>query len=255
MVGIKRVRPGHFFLPLLSIWLLTACATGQFSMANRIHDQYEINDGIVPDRRVVRFYAPYKEQIDGEMDRVIGQSAVPLTRSGLGGESVMGNFFADALYQAGCRHDPEVAFSFGTKGGLRCDLPEGKLTVRNLYELMPFENHLVILELSGEQIGRLAQFIAGSGGQPIAGMEIRIRKGKAVGLRIDGEPVDPQDTYKMVTYDYLANGGDQVPGLENPLSRVDLSRGVRDVMIDYIKEASAANEPINPKLDGRIRTN
>lgn len=255
MIHIRLFRPKYLFVYLLLLGSLSGCGTKQFAMTGRDHVQYEINEAIEADPRIVRFYAPYKRALDQDMDRVIGQSAAPLSRALTGAQSLVGNFFADAMLHQGRRHDTDIDISFGTRGGLRCDLPEGDLTVRHCYELMPFENQMVILEITGEQVRRLAEFIADSGGQPFAGMQIRVHGNKPPSIQIGGESLIRDKSYKVVTYDYLANGGDQVPGLDSPLARTDLPQNVQDALINYIQVATAAEAAINPTLDGRIQVN
>ncbi len=186
------------------------------------------------------------------MNRVIGHTDIDLTKPSSAPETLLGNFFAEALLTEGRKLYPEVDFSFGTKGGLRIELSKGDITVGHVFELMPFENQLAVVEISGEQIGQLAQFIASTGGQPVAGMRMVIHDGRAKDIEIAGQPLDDSKTYHLLTYDYLANGGDNIRGLDNPINRVDLPKKVREALIDYISQLTQEGEHINTQLDGRI---
>jgi len=216
------------------------------------YKQYKIDNEIQPDSTYIRYYQPYKQQLDAEMNRVIGHTDVTLTHPRSEPETLLGNFFAEALLTEGRRVHSDVDFSFGTKGGLRIELQKGDITVGHLFELMPFENELVVLELSAAHVQQLAQFIASTNGQPIAGMCMQISNGQATDIRIGGEPLNLSRTYKLLTYDYIANGGDHVRGLDDPVSRTDLGIKVREALMEYVGQQTRAHNYITTQLDGRI---
>lgn len=230
----------------------SGCARIFTPAAQPAYQQYQIDGAIDADSAIIAYYTPYKQQLEAEMNRVVGRSAVALTKPGNVPETLLGNFFADALLEEGRKIEPRAQLSFGTKGGLRRELPQGDITIGDLFELMPFENELVVLELSASHIDRLAQFIATTGGQPVAGLQLAIRNGKATDIRIAGAPVHPDSTYHLVTYDYLANGGDNLRGLDNPVSRHDLGKKVRESLIDYVTRHTENNEMIHAAREGRI---
>lgn len=217
-----------------------------------VYTKLQVDSTIIDNPDYVQFYAPYKEQLEAEMNRVVGHAAVDLTKPGDAPETLLGNFFADALLAEARKQDPGAAFSFGTKGGLRIELQQGPITIGHLFELMPFENEIVVLELTDEKVRELAQFIATTDGQPVAGIRMDIDGGRATDIRIGGKPLEMGRTYKLVTYDYLANGGDNSRGLNDPVSRSDLGIKVREALIDYVSEQAQAGNDINTQLDGRI---
>ena len=252
MTRFTLPRRNLFVLHLLAIWLLAGCATVSFTPAERHQNKYEINQEIAPDQKIAEFILPYKQQMEAEMNRVIGHSEVMLTKPGNQAETLLGNFFTEALLHEGRKLDPDIDFAFGTKGGLRIELPKGDITMGHIFELMPFENQLVILELTSEKVEQLAQYIASSNGQPVGGMQMQIHDGKARNISIGGQPLEKNKTYKLLTYDYLANGGDNSKGLDNPVSRVDFQQKVRETLIDYITGLTQAGQSINTTLDGRV---
>lgn len=219
------------------------------------YTELQVDSTTADDPDYVRLYTPYKKQLEAEMNRVVGNTAVNLTKPSNAPETLMGNFFADVLLAEARERVPDAEFSFGTKGGLRIELHQGPITIGNLFELMPFENEIVVLELTGENVLELAQFIAATGGQPVAGIRLEIDGGNATNVRIGGKPVIPQHTYKLVTYDYLANGGDHTLGLADPVRRTDLGIKVREALISYVSKEAEAGKDINVQLDGRITRN
>src|SRR5690606_882792 len=209
------------FIGILSLGV-TSCSRYFVPQDKAVYTEIQIDSQLTEDPTYIRFYAPYKAQLEAEMSQVIGHTDVALTKPADVPETRLGNFFTDALLAEGKKHDPAAEISFGTKGGLRIELQKGDITIGNLFELMPFENEMVLLELSGKSVLQLAQFIAASGGQPVSGMRMKIRNNKPTDITIAGKPLEDSRTYKLITYDYLANGGDNARGLGEPVSRVDL---------------------------------
>lgn len=243
-------------LALLALGLGGASCSKYFTPREQaVYTKVQIDSTLTGDPAFLQLYAPYREQLEAEMNRVVGYTDVNLTKPSHATETRLGNFFADALLTEGKKQHPDAEFSFGTKGGLRIELQKGNITVGNLFELMPFENEMVLLELSGKSVLQLAQFIAATDGQPVAGLRMRINDGKAADINVAGKPLELSRTYKLITYDYLANGGDNSRGLNNPVSRIDLGQKVREALITYVGEQTQAGKHINTTLDGRITRN
>lgn len=231
--------------------LLFSCKTQLHHTVSK--DQYyRVDTSIIADASVITYYAPYKAQLEAEMNRVIGFSDQHLTRS-RGPESLMGNFFVEALLWKGKQLDPNVQASFATKGGIRADLQAGDVTVGSIFEIMPFENVLSILTLSGVDMLRWADHMASTGGQPASGIKLVIENGKVKEFLVQGKPVDPHAKYKLVTYDYLANGGDYVTFLDNVIARKDYTQRIRETLIEYVSDLTAQGKHIQSQLDGRVQ--
>ena len=230
----------------------TSCNRYLVRQGQAVYTETQIDSQLVADPVYVQYTAPYKAQLDAEMNRVVVHADVALTQPAGVPETLLGNFFAEALLAEGRKYAPDADFSFATKGGLRIDLPEGGITIGHLFELMPFENELVLLELPGESVQQMADFIAATGGQPVAGLRMAIDGGKATHITIAGNPLDPSHTYKLITYDYLANGGDNVRGIDHPISRTNIGQKVRDAVIEHVTELDKSGKHINTQLDGRI---
>jgi 5''-nucleotidase/2'',3''-cyclic phosphodiesterase and related esterases len=248
------IRIGTWLLSVAFLFPGASCSR-YFTPLQHTHTRHEIDSTIIADPAYVAHYAPYKARLESEMNRVVGRTEVSLTKPGNVPETLLGNFFADALLSEGRKLHPDAQLSFGTKGGLRTELPQGDITIGDLFELMPFENELVVLELPGSAIEQLAQFIAGTGGQPVSGMTMTIKDRGAEQIRIAGHPLDTASTYKLVTYDYLANGGDNLQALQQPVNRFNLGKKVREALIDYVSGHTSTGKPINTQIDGRIIRN
>lgn len=231
--------------------LLSSCKT-QLQPTMSKEQYYQIDNTIVADTSIVNYYLPYKSKLEAEMNRVIGYSDMELTKN-REGESLVGNFFTDALLWKGKQLDPDVQVSFGTKGGIRSELKAGDITVGTIFEIMPFENAVTILTISGKDMLRWADFMAKTNGQPASGIQLVIEDGKVKDFLVQGKPVDPQAQYKLVTYDYLANGGDYVTCFDQVLARKDYTQRVRETLMEYVSALTKEGKHIQAKIDGRVR--
>ncbi|MBN2764943.1 MAG: 5'-nucleotidase C-terminal domain-containing protein [Paludibacteraceae bacterium] len=206
------------------------------------------------DTAYIAWLKPYKQKVDAQMNEVIGYSAV--TMRAHKPESLLSNFSADVYLKAASDYiKTPVDIAIVNLGGLRTQVPEGDITVRKVFELMPFENELVVLWLRGDKLLDLLNGFAAVGGQGVAGLRMTIQAGKATDITIGGKALDPQKLYSIATNDYLAGGNDNMPQLAMHEKRQNTSLKVRNVLLDYIKGETAAGRKIESRLDGRIRQN
>ena len=177
--------------------------------------------------------APYKAQLDAQMNRVLAQVATPLKKASP--EGSLGNWMADIMYAAAEEYFPgkEIAFAVTNSGGLRVgEISAGPLLVSEIYELMPFDNALVLLEMTGAQVTEFLNHVANSGGWPVS-EQLRVsRRGGKLVVKINGQDVDPAKTYYMATIDYVANGGSDASMLRG-VTQLPSGQFLRDVLIDF----------------------
>lgn len=209
-----------------------------------------MTDSLPADPDIEALIAPYRAQLQTRVDEVIGQATAQLVKGTP--ESPLGNMAADAmLFFVNRAVDTPVDMALTNNGGLRIPIAAGPITIGKMFELMPFENMLVILELNAAQVDSLTGQIARVGGEPIAGLSFTIDRttGRAYDIRVGSQPLSAGRTYRLVTSDYLANGGGNMPALWTPAGREDLPLLLRDAFIEYIRH----KKTIEPVLDGRIR--
>lgn len=241
----------NWLLIALIVSLSSSCRT-KLVPSTMQEQYYTIDHNIIADTMILNYYKPYKEKLDAEMNRIIGFSNQHLSKPA-SPETLVGNFFVDALLWKGKQLDPETQLSFATKGGIRSDLKQGKVTVGNIFELMPFENKITILTLKGEDVIRLGDFLIKTSGQPIAGIKLIVEDREIKTFTVNDQSIDPTLTYKIVTYDYLANGGDYIDFFDHVIERKDYEIPVRDALIEYVQVITDLGENIDVKLDGRIQ--
>ena len=204
---MRLLHKAAYLLIISFTFCLGACKT-HYALVSAHRGKYPVDSTIAPDSGIIKTYLPYKQKMDAEMGRVIGTTDAELTKiTGSPPETALGDFFADAVFQEAKKLDPTIDFGLPTtRGGLRNSLPKGNITLSNIFELMPFDNQLLVFKMKGDQVVALFNYIALTGGQPIANMRIKISGKQYTEVSINGKPFDPDRTYNVITSDYIASG-------------------------------------------------
>jgi 2',3'-cyclic-nucleotide 2'-phosphodiesterase (5'-nucleotidase family) len=149
---------------------------------------------------------------EAAMSLEIGTLETPFTRSHVRLQtSGVGNWLTDRMRE---RMGARVAIQ--NRGGIRADLQAGVVTRRDAFELLPFGNHLVLLDVSGAELTAVVQQAVGGhahSGIEFSGMEISVIAreeglGELVSITIDGKPLAAEDRVTLATNNFLAGGGD-----------------------------------------------
>lgn len=238
------------------LFVLTAgggsCKTGEFS-AVEVEEAgaVQIDSTIAPKPEMVEIILPYKAKLDKKMDEVIGRAAFELEKGPV--ESPLGNFVADLIEEKAEEHSG-IAIDMGaiTIGGLRVPIAEGPIRLQEIYELMPFENQIWILELSGEQARELFAYAAERENIAISNSKLVVAGDEVVHIEIGGQTFNPDRTYTLAISDYLANGGDDLFFLKEAriLEKMELKQ--RDIIIEKVVEEEAAGRAIEAEVEGRV---
>ncbi|GAB3828476.1 hypothetical protein GCM10028895_42070 [Pontibacter rugosus] len=131
-------------------------------------------------------------------------------------------------------------------------LPEGEITTGNVFELMPFENELLVLTLKGETVQQLFDYAAERKNAPIGNAAYAVVAGKAKDIKIAGKPFDPRQTYTLVTSNYLAGGGDDLNMLKDAIKTEMVGLLLRDAILMQIRQFTAAEKPITADTAKRV---
>src|SRR5947208_6157972 len=197
------------------------------------------------------------------LDIVIGRLKGELRKGGMGA-GPLGNFVTDGMRtQASAKLGKRIDLSIMNGGGLRRNtISEGELRARDIFELLPFENALVTLDLSGEQILKLLGVeVSGREAQSGARLTYMIKADKSSQLETAmlrdeqgrDQEIDPKATYTIVTIDYLVNvGGERYSVLREGRNTKPVGITLRDAIMDYVKSETAAAREIKPRLDERF---
>lgn len=215
----------------------------------------EVNSDIVADSAIAAIISPYKYDLDKQMKTVIGRAAHNLDNQPGWGESKLGNFVADLLLtQSKKKFGRKIDMAImNAHGGLRSTISHGPITKENIYELMPFENNVLVLKMSGQLTQRFFDHCAKTKRNNVAAARFTIKDDKATLISINGEPFDPGGQYTLAISDYLADGGGGFGFLDQADRLADLDYKMRDMIIDYIKDLSDQNKVVEAQLDGRIK--
>ena len=204
--------------------------------------------------------APYSEKVS-ELSKVIGRLEGGLSKKGVGGGS-LGNFVSDGIrVQAQAKLGKPVTLAVMNVGGLRKnEISAGELRASDIFELLPFENALVALEMTGTQLSQLLQVVARDA-QAGARIEFKYNdrnraefiSGKLVDANGKLQDVDPQKMYTVVTIDYLLQvAGGPYAILKEAKSTTPLNMTLRDAIMSYVKSETAAGRPIRSVVDNRF---
>lgn len=248
----------HSRIAAISILFLafSACTPHQWVVTKAVSSKIAIDSTTekTADKSYEQYLQPFSEKINKQMNVVIGKAAV--TMKGHAPESLLSDFNADLYRKTAEDYLKEpVDIAIVNLGGLRTVVPAGDITVKKVFELMPFENELVILWLRGDKLYDLLQFFASIGGEGVAGVRMVIINGKAENITINGQPLDKNKLYSIATNDYLAGGNDHMTQLSEYEKRVNTGLKIRDILLNYIKEQTRSGKEIHPVLDGRIKIN
>jgi 2',3'-cyclic-nucleotide 2'-phosphodiesterase (5'-nucleotidase family) len=245
----KKHRPHFRFLLLFILPLVLGC--GRYQSTGYTASIHPLSENDSPDEGLTAFIRPYKEALEKEMNTVIGQSRKELNTKGTG-ETTLGNLVADLQKEfAEEKFDTPVDISVMNNGGLRNSLPEGDITLGNVYELSPFENYLYLLELDGEGVAELAAYAVDKKNLGLSGLTLRAEDGRLVAFEVNGQTVDPAKTYTLAISDYLANGGDYMDFLLGKKRLISSEYLIRDLMIQKIKERSMEGQLLDAEIEGR----
>ena len=203
------------------------------------------------DPAALNLLQPYSERINRTMNDVVGVASIALEKNLP--ECTLGNFMVDAFYvMAAEQYNTKVDLAILNYGGIRLNqLPAGNVTTGKIFELMPFDNLLILQKIKGDVLQQLLDLTASKGGWPLAGVSMQIKNNKAVNILIGGKPLDPTTVYTMVNSDFVANGGDDASMLRG-IPQITNGYLMRDAIFDYIKKLKSQGKNIEAKIENRV---
>ncbi len=214
---------------------------------------YSIEENqIGKDSVILGIIAPYERQIKAVMEEVIGMAQVALTLEKP--ESTLGNWIIDLLFDASKKYySGQIDFAILNYGGIRLQsIPKGAIRRSKIFELMPFNNFWVVVEVDGKTVQQLLNTIAADGGWPISKhLRFKIKSGQADDISIDGMPLKLDKKYMVAMPDFIANGGGHCDFLEHKMC-INTNQMVRDIIIDQIIEFKQEVSQWQVSKDGRL---
>ena len=246
------------YLSILSFcFIIVACET-ESNQQNRGHN-IEINQQILSDSSIVKYYQPFKKNLEESLiNTPISYSSETYKKNDGELNSTLSNLFADATYEMSNpvfnkMSGKNIDIVLLNNGGIRSIISKGNISEKTAFELMPFENSIVVLELSGLSIIKMIDYLRKVKLQhPIKGLQITLNNDYSVNeVKINGVSIENEKKYYVATTDYLLEGGDKMYFLAETTKTTDINYKMRDILIDYFKKY----DTLKLKSDNRfIRT-
>ena len=233
-------------LVLFVIILLASCdATTRISSIENKSRKVNGTE-IASNSKLDSFLKPYRSELEKKMNDTLAYSSQVLTKKKI--ESTLGNWVADGMmwYAVEKLHE-EANVAICNSGGLRTkSMPAGPILLKHIFELMPFENELVIIDVDSNDFKIILERIAQKEGWPVSkGFYLKLNdENRILDWQVDGTR---KANYKVIVSDYIATGGD---GMNNLIQkpRKSLNVLIRDALIGYAKY----QKNIVSNMEGRI---
>jgi 2',3'-cyclic-nucleotide 2'-phosphodiesterase (5'-nucleotidase family) len=239
-------------LLLLTLIGLSACNSG-YHLTNRTANRIGVDSVTArTDSSVATFLQPYRQGLEKTMNEVLTHSTGRIEKGQPDGP--LNDLLTDALLQqASQRYGKPVDCSHLNYGGIRNNLPQGDITTGSIFEVMPFDNQLVVLTVNGTMLQQLLNHFANGNKLVIGGLRATLHNGQVQSVQFaNGRTLQPNETYTVAMSDYVADGGDNANFLKDAVRRENINYLIRDALIDYFRQQGKSGQPIKPVSDGRI---
>lgn len=215
----------------------------------------EIDHTLKTDKSIEDFIKPYREKINKDLDSVLAYAVETYSKADGDFNTAIGNLVADIVYEQcnpvfNSRTGNDIDFVLLNHGGIRSIISKGNITTRTAFEVMPFENSVMVVGLKGQNIEDLLNYLSrAKRAHPISKLNIELNSDFYVTKSsINNHPIDYNKIYYVATNDYLYNGGDGMTFFQPNEGVYTLDYKVRNTLIDYFKKT----DTINPVKDNRF---
>lgn len=211
------------------------------------------------DPEIMKILAPRQAEIRATFDLPLCACPQGLFRGRNGEENLLGYWVTDTMRARAARLiGRPVKFAMTNSGGLRANLPAGQLKVSDIYGVMPFENELVTIEMTGQDVmDAIKQGILHRGSEPSSGVKLvlsgAVDKPEFLIAWEDGTAIQPDEPVTVATTDYLYNGGDSIPALKKGRRPFTTGVSMRQLLLDACKELAQAGKPLEAPALGRYK--
>ncbi|WP_272022916.1 5'-nucleotidase C-terminal domain-containing protein [Olleya namhaensis] len=242
-------------LILLSIVIVSSCKNETYSLTKIEGKKITITDTLAIDPDIDAYIKPFRESLNKDMNTVLSYAPETYTKNDGDLNTAIGNLMADAVMQESNpifnkRTGNNIDMVLLNHGGIRSILSKGNITTRTGFEIMPFENSIVVVALKGPQIDSLTTYLSrAKRPHPISGLQLTLDKNYSITeALVNNKPIDKDKTYYVATNDYLYNGGDGMRFFQTNDSLYVLNYKIRNAMLDYFKKV----DTIKPVIDNRF---
>ena len=250
-------------IPLLGLFkfsillLITSCGDN-LQLFKAETSRIEINSEINIDSTILKFIEPYKKNIEKDLFTTFAYSPYTLDKKDGELNTAIGNMMADAVLELSnpvfnLKKNKNIDFVLLNYGGIRSIISKGNINEKTAYNLMPFENEVVVTKLIGNDIYKLIDYLRKvKRAHPISGLKLELDKNyELINAEINNKDIDIKKYYYVATSDFLLNGGDKMDFFNKSSENTFLDYKIRDLLIDYFIKI----DTLKPKIDNRfIRT-
>lgn len=202
--------------------------------------------------------SPYKKSLESQMNAKISHTNFNLNKQG--DNSNLGNLLADFTYDgalewAKSNNIPSIDAAVINIGGIRSTIGKGDILLKHIFEVMPFENELVIVKMQGSDLNSLFNYYAETQkNNPVSRLLVETDNGKITNALINGKLLDPAKTYYIATSDYLALGGDNMKFFSKG-QLITTGIKLRDLYIEKFRQMPEVKTPTDVRLIFKGKTN
>ncbi len=243
----------HFVI-IITMLSYLSCRQERQTVTSITGKELLIHEDLPSSDSIEAFVKPYREHLNSILDSALAYAPRPITRTDGELNSSEGNLMADIVMQETnpivmARTGREIDFVMLNHGGIRSLISEGDVTARTAYEVMPFENTIVILGMKGKAVRDLVDYLVKSGeAHPISGLQVRIGKDhKLRSFLVQGMPFDENKMYYVATSDYLAKGGDYMDFFKSRDTLINTGYYLRNAMIDHFKKVDTLRASVDDR--------
>ncbi|MGX1929130.1 5'-nucleotidase C-terminal domain-containing protein [Flagellimonas sp. 2504JD4-2] len=243
------------FVAFVTFCLFISCQQEKGQLSKIQGKQLKIDTSLVGVDSITSYIAPFKNRINEVLDSTLAYAPETIQLDDAEHNTSMGNLMADIILEETGplfkkQTGKDLDFVVLNRGGIRTIISKGNVSARNAYEIMPFENYIAVVELSGTAVRELISYlINATRAHPIAGIQIILnKKGELESVDIQGSPFDESRNYYIATSDYLVQGGPSIGFFDEMVDVTDTGYLVRNAIIDHFKKIDTVTASVDNRF-------
>lgn len=219
------------------------CKSPQYAPA-RYHSEFiqpQLSTSNQESHPLNQWLKPYQKQLSAALDSQLFVSCRTATK--MQPQSALGSHLTLVMREfAQAESQSKIDGAMLNYGGIRASMPQGAVRIRHIFEIMPFDNALCVVEMDSLQMIAFADYWIKTKGHPISGFQVILDAQKRAGIVWDN--AETHYPVKMAVTDYVANGGDNATFFKQISTRKCLKTPLREALIQYYRKHFHANDTL-----------
>lgn len=256
--NIPVIAPGNYGNSIGTAKIIMNSITKKIERID-LKNQYAYADDIVPSAEIQTLYQDFETKFASDLDKVLGTSNNGL-KTFSGGESPLGNLISDIM-----RFSTEnIDIAMITPSLLKADIPSGDITSRHIYNMLPKDEHLVVLDMKGSDVIKVLEHGAtfNYGLIQISGVKFVYDNYRFLYDRVtesytykgfdlnDAQPIEYEKVYRVLTTESLRRGLDNYEAFADGTVVSYSKNSLRTIILNYLKNNEG--KPIDREVEGRV---